>query len=107
MLLRPGHRGPALLVQDALPRDRVLLARAVAEAHALADLGRQVVADEGAYLCAERHLFRGEAKVHRAVLLLISSCCGDCGRMGEAAQSDAKGPSGQSHFADADWPRGD
>ncbi len=39
-LLRPGHRRPAALVQDALPRHSVLLARAVAETHALADLSR-------------------------------------------------------------------
>ena len=40
------------------------LRRAVAETHALADVGGQVVADEGAHLVAERQLFRGEAQVH-------------------------------------------
>ncbi len=62
--LRPGHRRPAALVQDALPRHGVLLARAVAETHALADLGGKVVADEGAHLVAECLFFRGEAQVH-------------------------------------------
>ncbi len=64
-LLRPGHRCPAALVEDALPSHGVLLARTVAETHALADLGGQVVADEGAHLVAECLFLRGKAQVHR------------------------------------------
>ena len=57
--LRPGEGGPALGIQDALPGDGVLLARRVAEPHALADLARQVLADEGRGLPRGRRPPRG------------------------------------------------
>ena len=64
ILLGPVEGRPAPLVEDALPSDRVLLARRIAEPHPLADVVRQMIADEGSELVAKRQLIRGEAQVH-------------------------------------------
>jgi hypothetical protein len=62
----PAIRGPAAAVEDALPGDRILLGRRVAETHSLADRARQVVVEEGAKLIAERQLRCGVAQIHRS-----------------------------------------
>ncbi len=64
----PAVGGPALLVEDALPADRVVLLRRPAEPHLLADVRGQIVGDEAAHLVAERQLFLAEAQVHDACL---------------------------------------
>ena len=64
IFLGPVEGSPAAPVEDALPADRIFLARRIAEPHPLADVVRQIVADKSPQLVAELQLVIGEAKVH-------------------------------------------
>ena len=64
IFLGPVEGGPAASVEDALPAHGILLARRIAEPHPLADVVRQIVADEAAQFVTKRQLVGGEAKLH-------------------------------------------
>ena len=70
-LLGPAIGGPIARVEDALPADRVFLFRSIAEPHLVADVGRQVIADETAHLIAKRQFLGAEAKIHCAALPVV------------------------------------
>src|SRR6516225_123979 len=59
----PIEGRPAAFVEDTLPAHGVLLARRIAEPHPLADVLRQMIADEGAQLVAELDLVGGKAQI--------------------------------------------
>src|SRR5712692_9906692 len=67
----PAVGGPALLVENALPADRIGLFRRVAEPHLLADVVGQIIGDKAAQLVAERQLFLAEAEIHRVGLRVL------------------------------------
>src|SRR5208337_2200154 len=61
---RPGGNGPAARVQDALPRDDVVLAQMLAFDHFPPQAGGQGGGQEIANFLAERSVLIGEIKVH-------------------------------------------
>ena len=63
MLLRPGRRDPAAFVKRAVPAHIVVLGDIHARDDLVPDIGRQLVANEGAHLLAE--VFLGPAELHR------------------------------------------
>jgi hypothetical protein len=57
---RPGRRDPALLVQHAMPAQKIFLAQLIAFILLAAQVLRIVFGDEGADLVAEGQLFGAE-----------------------------------------------
>ena len=66
MFLRPRRRDPALLIQDAVPADVVLvfLEHAGPKARRLAQFTSQFALEEAAHFQAEGFVFRGEIHIH-------------------------------------------
>src|ERR1043165_1766658 len=72
VFLRPVRRRPALLVEDALPGDDVVLDVADAFGRLPADALGQVLLEEGAAFLAERVFVRRKTKVHDALPALVN-----------------------------------
>src|SRR4051812_18256355 len=68
-LLRPGGRDPALLRQDSMPAQQVVLREVGIGRHFLAQVAGQVVAEPAARFVAEGGLFGGVVEVHGGSLI--------------------------------------
>ena len=66
IFLRPGRRDPALVVQNLLPADEIVLRQMNAALEARLDVLREGRPHEFADLFAERLIFGAEGKLHRA-----------------------------------------
>src|SRR5262249_31291373 len=71
VFLGPARRHPAFLVEDLLPARVVVLAEVKALLDLVLDVGRELVADEGAHLLAEGAQLGRKIEIHAMVFLCI------------------------------------